>query len=49
MGLQMARGPVRHVIELGIARHHFMKDVALDAHETGRRFRHFDEAVSGIE
>jgi len=26
-----------------------MKDVALDAHETGRRFRHFDEAVSGIE
>ena len=45
MRLRMVRRPVGNVIELGIAPHHPLEHVALDAHEAVRRLGHLDEAV----
>ena len=43
--LRVVRWAVGNVIELRIALHHVVDHLPLDAHEAGRRLRHFDEAV----
>src|SRR6516162_11683058 len=44
--LRMVRGAVRHVVELRIVLHHHREHLALDHHETGRRFGDLDEALT---
>ena len=46
MRLRMIWWPVRRVVEFPIMLHHPGKHIALDAHESGRRFGNFNKAVS---